>query len=210
MKRLIHHTVLSVFLVVNINCSNDNDPPPPPDNDLVSVTIKEYKTNLPVEGATFGTYICSYYDFQFGCTQSVIYSSCITNSLGKCNYKLPDKDFRAITVEKQGYWRTYSRYIFDEFFIQPEAWVTINFETDTAYPETSYFFITVIGENTGSMNYIPEVEASVKTITLYGNENNKIKWVLYETYNASSAILNSGNIELQPEKFENLSYTLNY
>ena len=60
------------------------------------------------------------------------------------------------------------------------------------------------------MNYVPAATTSNQILTLYGNEVNKIEWVLYETYNSTSEILNSGNFELNPEKFENLSYTLNY
>lgn len=209
-KKYILNFVFIVFVVVNINCSNDKDSLPQR-NDLVSVTIKEYKTNLPLEGVKISTYFCNKYDFEFGaCTDVVRYAACITDIQGICKFGLPENDFHSITIEKSVYWIKFLEEISEEIILQPEAWVDINFITGADYPTASYFFILVIGENGEYMNYIQAVNNSNTTLTLYGNENNKIEWVLYEAYNASSAILNSGNFELTPEKFENLSHTLNY
>lgn len=210
MKKYILHFALIVFVGVNIKCSKDQDSLPQT-NEIVSVTIKEYKTNIPVEGVTVSTYFCKRYDTQFSaCTEAALYSSCITNINGICTYVLPEDNFHRIIIEKPGYWIIFTEEISDEFIIQPEAWVDVNFITGAEYPATGYFFISVTGENRSHMNYIQAVNNSESTLTLYGNENNKIEWVLYETYNASSAILNSGNFELKPEKFENLIFTLNY
>lgn len=210
LKKYNLYIAIIVLVVFNIKCSGDKDPLPEV-ADLVSFKVNEYKTNLPLQGVTVTTYFCRKYDFEFGaCTEVVMFASCITDNNGICKSRFPEDNFHRITIEKSGYWTKYVREISNEFIIQPEAWVDINFITNEEYPETSYFFIAVIGENGDYMNNIPAATTANQILTLYGNEVNKIEWVLYETYNSTSEILNSGNFELNPEKFENLNYTLNY
>jgi len=204
-----------VFIVFNIKCSNDIDPinlvPPPDVGEMVLIKVKEYKTNLSLSGVKFSTYSCKEYDIEFGnCTDRVLFSSCMTDNNGTCNCRFPKNNFEKVTIEKSMYWpRIYSENSY-EYMIEPQAWVNINFMTDVEYPTTSYFFITVNGEKGFERSFIQAANNSNSILTLFGNEENTVDWVLYKTFNSTSEILKSGNFTLKPNKFENLSYTLNY
>lgn len=216
MKKYILHIWIFVFLVLNIKCSSDSDIDlgTNPDNNIgetVVIKVKEYKTNLPLSGVKFSTYYCKEYDFEFGkCTAPILLSSCITDNNGICNCSFPKGAFEKVTIEKSMYWSGYYSNSSYEYMIQPEAWVNVNFKTDTEYPSTSTFFIIINGELRFVREYIQPSNNSNKVFRLFGNEENKVDWVLYKTFNSSSEILNSGSFTLNPKKFENLTYTLTY
>jgi len=213
MKKYIFYLTISAFIAFNIKCSKDlADLFPPPDKgEMVLIKVKEYKTNLPLSGVMFSTYSCKQYDIEFGnCIDQVLFSSCITDNNGICNCSFPNINFEKITIEKSMYWpRIYSENSY-EYMIEPKAWVNINFMTDVEYPTTSYFFITVNGEKGFERSFVQAANNSNSILTLFGNEENMVDWVLYKAFNSTSEILKSGNFILKPNKFENLSYTLNY
>jgi hypothetical protein len=209
-----------VFIVFNIRCSTDKDLDAPPNDNvgrMVLIKVKEYKTGLPLSGVEFSTYSCNKFDIEFGCTNRVVFGSCITDNNGICNCRFPS-DLKRITIEKSMYWYWVREQIHFggnsyEFIIEPEAWVNINFITNVEYPTTSYFYITVKGEGgfySSDSSFIQAANNSNTILTLFGNEENVVDWVLYITQNTSSEILNAGSFTLNPNKFENLTYTLNY
>lgn len=212
MKRNILYILIFVFYLLNIKCSPDLDF----DNffqddnigQTVTIKVKEYKTNLPISGAKFSTYYCTGFDQYIGCTEKILLSSCITDNNGICNCIFPEKSFEEIIIEKSMYWTKRYRQIenTNEYIIQPEAWVSVNFKTDVVYPSTSTFSIRINGELKSVQEYVQETNISNKVFTLFGNEENKVSWTLL----GNSEILNSGNFTLHPNKFENLEYTLNY
>lgn len=216
MKKYIYYLLIFVFLVLNIRCSpNDNSAGNLDDSigETVAIKVKEYKTNLPLSGAKFSTYYCKEYDAEFGtCSQKVLLSSCTTDNNGICSCSFPEKSFEEIIIEKPMYWfklyRTFESS--HEYLIQPKAWVAIIFATNVEYPSTATFFIKIDGELRFVQEFIQPITTSNKVITLFGNEENKVDWVLYTTFNSSSEVLNSGSFILNPKKFENLTYTLNY
>lgn len=216
MKESILYLLIFVFLVLNIKCSSDTDKGTAPDNNIgetVAIKVKEYKTNLPLSGVNFSTYFCKKYDFEFGnCIDIVLLSSCITDNIGICNCSFPERSFEDIIIEKPMYWLKHYHTIESshEYVIQPQAWVNVNFITNAEYPSTSTFFIKIEGELRYVQEYIQPINTSNKVLTLFGNEENKVDWVLYKTFNSSSEILNSGSFILNPKKFENLTYTLTY
>src|SRR3970282_445655 len=212
MKKYIFHISIFVFLVLNIRCWSDvNSDGSSGDNigETVAIKVKEYKTNLPISGAKFSTYYCKDYDVDFGsCIDKVLLSSCITDNNGICNCSFPESSFEDIIIEKSMYWLKHYHNIetSHEYVIQPEAWVNINFATNAEYPSTCTFFIKIDGELRYIQEYIQPINTINKVLTLFGNEENKVDWGLYKTFNASSEVLNSGSFILNPKKFENLAY----
>lgn len=214
MKKYILYISVFVFLVLNMTCSSDSslDTSPLSANtgEMVVITVKEYKTNLPLSGVKFGTYYCNGYDSEFGnCISPILWSSCTTDNSGNCNCSFPKSAFEKITVEKSMYWSVYSRSS-NVYLIEPEAWVDVNFKTDVEYPSTSTFFIIINGELRLVREFIQPAYNSNKVFRLFGNEENKVDWVLYKTFNSNDEILASGSFTLNPKKFENLTYTLAY
>lgn len=216
MRKYIFYISIFVFSVLNLRCSPDINLDGNPDDNIgetVAIKVKEYKTNLPVPGVNFSTYYCKDYDIEFGsCIDKVLLSSCKTDNNGICNCRFPERSFEDIIIEKPMYWLKHYHNIESshEYIIQPEAWVNINFITNAEYTSTCTFFITIDGELNYVQEYIQPINTSNKILTLFGNEENKVDWVLYETFNSSSEVLNSGSFILNPKKFENLTYTLNY
>lgn len=188
-------------------CSSDNESII--QNEPVSVEIKEYKTNLPLSGARVSTYSCKIPDIEFGCIEFELFSSCLTDNNGICKLKYPDY-FEKLWVEKPNYWLGSFKDRSTKYFISPKAWVDISFITDQEYPSTSTFFISVVGEKSFERHYIQKTGYFNSVFNLFGNEENVIKWVLYENFNATSEILNSGEFRLNPQRFENLTLELYY
>lgn len=216
MKKFILLLMGFVCTILNLNCSGSDDPlnfdPAPDSGEVITVKVTEYKTNLPVTRVKVSTFSCKNYDVEFGnCTEQVLFSSCTTNSTGTGNCRFPKINFHKVTLEKPQHWlATYRNENNYRYTIVPESWIEISFQTNVDFPETAHFFITVTGDNSYTQTFIPESGISTETLTLLGNQENDIDWVLYETNNASSAVLNSGSFTIEAGKFENLSYTLNY
>ncbi|WPR72417.1 hypothetical protein SLW70_04555 [Flavobacterium sp. NG2] len=214
MKKYILYISIFIFLFFNIKCSSDKNLDLLSGDNLgekVAIKVKEYKTNLPLPGVKFSTYYCKGYDQYVGCINEILLSSCVTDSNGSCNCSFPKKAFEKVTIEKPMYWsKQLNNYGDFEYIIHPEAWVNVNFKTDAVYPSSSTFFIIINGELQFVREYIQAINNSNKVFRLFGNEENKVDWVLYKTFNSNSDILNSGSFILNPKKFENLTYTLTY
>lgn len=217
MKNYIFYLAGFIFLTFNIYCSSDNDsflnqsPPNSNDGEEGLVSIREYGSNSPLSGVKFTTFFCKEYDIQFSkCINEVLFSSCITSDNGTCTFKFPKDNFQGVSVEKAQYWFEHYHEKGYHYILVPEAWVDIHFITSEEYPSTSHFFITVFGVGRYDRSFIQANNNSNETLTLFGNQENKIDWVLYETFNASSKVLNSGSFTLNPEKFENMTYSIIY
>lgn len=216
MKKYIFYLTSLVFIALNIKCSSDSGsfnftPTPYNDAEEVLVSVTEYGTSLPLPGVKVSTFYCKHYDIEFGkCTDEVLFSSCTTSSEGTCNSRFPKDNFNGVSIEKAQYWFEHYHEIGYQYTLIPEAWIDIHFVTNVEYPATAYFFITVIGNNRFERSFIQASNDSHETLTLFGNQENKIEWVLYETFNASSEVLNSGSFTLNSDKFENLTHTLTY
>lgn len=85
------------------------------------------------------------------------------------------------------------------------------------YPSTSFITLRTTGElGVVSVEKIIPANTSNLNYRLFGNETNKIDWVLYESgnlvgiYCSDCPVISSGNFILHPQKFEQLAYTLNY
>lgn len=218
MKKNILYISIFVFYFLNIKCAPDIDlglHPVDYSGETKTIKVKEYKTNSPVSGAKFSTYYCKEYDIEFGqCTyeNTILLSSCTTDNNGICNCIFPNMSFHHINIEKSMYWAKHYHNIesSNEYTIQPEAWVNVTFKTNATYPSTSIFYVKINGELRYETASVPVINNSNKIFILFGNEENKIDWVLHKTYDSGSEILNSGSFILHPNKFENLEYTLNY
>ena len=207
MKKIIQYIAIFEIIFFQVNCTSDNGPSS--NGKLVSLEVKEYKTNLPLSGAKVTSYSCGVPDIEFSCIRFDLFSSCITDNDGICNLRYPDY-FEKVRIEKSNYWSRSTKEKAEEYFIHPKAWVDISFKTDFEYPATSTFFIFIDGEESFERHYIQETGNFNNTFTLFGNEENVIKWTLYEKFNASSLVLNSGEFKMSPEKFEILTLELAY
>lgn len=215
MKKYGAYLTILLFAALHISCSIDTDfldfEPKPDPGKMVLLKVKEYKTNLPVADVWITTFYCNRYDNEFGtCTEKIEFSTCMTDLEGKSNCNFPERSFHRVLFEKPGYWLKQFDEIKNEYMIEPEAWIDIIFTTDKEYPENSTFFVTVDGENIYETSYFEANNISTERLTLFGNQENIIRWRLFESFNASSDLLNSGSITLNPDKFEILTYTLNY
>lgn len=206
MKYISYISIL-IFIVVSIQCSKEDQY-----SNYKKVSIKEYKTNQPLSEAHLSIYICEKPDFVFGCLRIGLFSSCTTDSNGICRIKYPDSHFEHQDVEKLNYWTRLIPIGNDEYAIQPKAWVNIKFLTNVDYPATSYFFFTITGEaGFDEAKDISAVNNSHFILTLFGNEQNNVDWILYGPSNSTGDdVLNSGRFSLMPSKFENLDYTLTF
>ncbi|TDD74145.1 hypothetical protein [Flavobacterium caseinilyticum] len=214
MKKYIFYLMTFEFLILNVRCSSDVNLDANFDHNIVeSVTVKEYKTNIPLPEVKFSIYFCKKYDVEFGtCIEKEQLSSCVTDKNGICKCTFPKNSFADIIIEKPMYWIKHYHNIerSKEYVIQPEAWVNINFIANAEYPSTCTFFIKIDGELRYAQEIFQLINPSNKVLTLFGNEENKINWILYKTFNSNSEVLNSGSFILNPKKFKNLTYTLNY
>lgn len=194
------------------NCSSDDENFSNPNvSEEVLVQAVEYGSNIPLAGVEFYTFSCEMYDIEFGkCLKEVEFSSCVTGTNGKCNLKFPRSNFIRVKFLKDRYWYESSKNKESVYTLVPEASVNIIFATDVEYPSSSVFSITVHGTNRYDGYWIQQENLSSERFTLYGNQGNRIDWVLYENANTSSQVLNSGSFKLNPNRFEELIYSLEY
>lgn len=189
------------------------------DNTIYTIKVKEYKTNLPLEGVKINLYYCEY-DIEFGCLTRFlpVYT---TDEKGETRipkevYIKADKGFIS---KKAQYWDLNKKT--QEIAMEPEAWVKILLKTNTTYPSTSYFILKTKGE-LGIENILrfKTPKDTVVNFRLFGNEMNKIDWGVYATYGICNPwsgncslptdTITYGSISLNPQKFETLTSSINY
>lgn len=183
------------------------------DNTIYTIKVKEYKTNLPLEGVKINLYYCEY-DIEFGCLTRFlpVYT---TDEKGETKipkevYTKADKGFIS---KKTQYWDRNIKT--KEIVMEPEAWAKISLKTNTTFPSTSLFVLKTTGElNIESFKSFKAPKDSIIDFRLFGNEINKIDWVVYKTgyppYCNPCDILASGSLSLNPQKFETLTSSINY
>lgn len=217
MKNNTLHILMFAFLTLLISCSNSDSMGD--DNDIIVIKTKEHKTNLPLEGVKVTLYGCSQLDFEFGCISPDLQAPFNSDANGNCRVpkNIYNKMDEKAVVEKSKYWRKSYKSSGTELAIEPEAWVTITTKTTMTYPSTSFIALRTTGElGVVSVEKIIPASTSNLNYRLFGNETNKIDWVLYESGNLvgiycfDCPVISSGNFILHPQKFEQLAYTLNY
>jgi hypothetical protein len=99
--------------------------------------------------------------------------------------------------------------------MEPEAWVTIALKANIIYPNTSFCVIKTRSElGFASVQKFKTPKDSIVDFRLFGNEMNKVDWVVYKTgyppYCNSCDTLAFGSLSLNPQKFEKLTSSINY
>lgn len=217
MKKNTLHILMILFLTLFTSCSNDIDLST--GDETIVIKIKEHKTNLPLEDVKVTLYGCSQIDFEFGCISPDLEAAFNSDANGNCIVpkNVYNKMNGKAVVEKTKYWRKSYKNSSLELSIEPEAWVNITTKTTTKYPSTSFILFRTTGElGVVSVEKITPANSSNLNYRLFGNETNIINWVLYESgnpvgiYCADCPVISSGTFILNPQKFEQTTYTLNY
>jgi hypothetical protein len=181
-----------------------------------TIKVKEYKTNIPLSGVLVSLFKCSNYDAVFGCRSTSLIGTYTTDQQGECI--ISDGELnranQGMILSKFQYWNM-NGYV-GEITMEPEAWVKIALSASRTYPDTSIFEIQTIGQSgvKSFQSFKPPKDSSIN-FRLFGNEMNKVNWVLY-TKDARCFLyclfdtLSSGSLSFNPQKFEALASSLNY
>ena len=177
-------------------------------------SVYEYKTNIPIEGATVALYTCTRYDAVFGCRNTGVSTYKLTDSRGQCSFS--DAEYRAdegIKITKAGYWTQGGS---TQNFLQPEALLNLRLIRQNNFPDSSYISIQVAGEfgKVSSLTFKAPSD-SVVTLKVFGNQNNNSSWTLFTKSPTCLAYcitdtLTKGNFSKPLAKSETGSHTLNY
>jgi hypothetical protein len=102
-----------------------------------------------------------------------------------------------------------------EIHMEPEAWVKIALKANIVYPNTGFFVLKTTGElGSASFQKFKAPKDSIVDFRLFGNEMNKVDWVVYKTgyppYCNPCDTLAFGSLSLNPQKFEKLTSSVNY
>ena len=206
MKKLLKQIGLFAILVLCIQCSEDDA-----NSNETLITVMEYKTNEPVSEARIITYYCSNPDLVFGCLRESVYSSCTTDSRGSCKVEFHEYESEGFKIEKANYWSRSIAIGENRYAIQPLAWVEITFIPQDSYPESSFFYFKVTGEvGFDEATNIRPLDNSIFNLSLFGNEENNVIWILYDNSEGFNKILKRGSFSFSPAKFERLNHTLSY
>lgn len=179
------------------------------------IKVKEYKTNVPLAGVDIRLYKCTYYDFVFGCQSKSLYATHTTDNKGEyvTTQSELNKANQGIILSKPQYWDREGGN--GEYPMIPEALVKIALKASKAYPDTSIFELKTTGAfGLASFQSFKAPIDSIVNFRLFGNEINKVDWIIYtkdsRCFYCVRDILASGNLSLNPQKFETLTSSINY
>ncbi|WP_373517175.1 hypothetical protein [Pricia sp.] len=199
-------------LTVFNSCSSDSST----QEDTYLMTVKEYKTNIPLAGVKISLYKCTNYDNEFGCQSKAVFATHFTDQNGQ--YAFTSSKYsqvnEGIILSKSQYWDMQGNQ--GEIPMEPEAIVNLTLKTSNAYPDKSLFQLKTTGE-LGSASFETFIAPKDSTFSyrLFGNEINTINWIVltkelgcyqycdYDTIASGSFILN-------PKKFETLNSSVDY
>jgi len=181
-----------------------------------TITVKEHKNRIPLAGVIISLYKCSNYDAVFGCMSTTVFARYTTDQKGE--YVISRGDLNraneGIIFSKPQYWDRSGGT--GEIPMQPEAWVKIGLKASKRYPDSSFFEIQTVGElGAGGHQSFPAPADSIINFRLIGNEMNKVTWVLLKKdpgciYYCIRDTLAFGSLFFNPQKFEQLTSSLNY
>lgn len=180
------------------------------------IKVKEYKTETPLQGVKISLYTCSRYDAVFGCQQTALFASHVTDAKGE--YTITGNELtranEGIVLSKTQYWERNGGT--GENLLEPEAWVNLSLKAKNSYPDTSFFALRSTGAlGISSIQTFKAPGDSVVRFRLFGNETNEANWIVYTMDPVCYQFckidtLASGVVSLNPKKFETLSASLNY
>jgi hypothetical protein len=182
----------------------------------ILMTVKEYKTNIPLAGVNIRLYKCTNYDNVFGCQSKSIFATHVTDQNGK--YAFTSSEFshadEGIFLSKLLYWDMGGGD--GERFMEPEAIVSLTLTPSKTYPDTSMISLKTTSEygNTSFKTFEAPKDSTFNYI-IFGNEKNKINWTVYTKdlgcYQFCIVnMLDSGSLTLNPQRFETLNSSIEY
>jgi len=184
--------------------------------DTYLMTVKEYKTKIPLASVKISLYKCTNYDYVFGCQSKAVFATHTTDQNGEYAFtsgELNQAD-EGIILAKSQYWDMGGGQ--GEILMEPEAKVNLTLKTSKPYPDTSLFELKTTSEfGTASFQTFMAPEDSTFNYRLFGNEENVINWIVYtkdlNCYQyCIEDTLASGSLTLNPRKFETLNASINY
>lgn len=180
------------------------------------MTVKEYKTNIPLPGVQISLYKCTNYDDVFGCRSKSLFASHVTDAKGE--YRFTNGE---LNQANEGVILKKSRY-FDghggqgERTMEPEAWINIHLKPTASYPDTTIFTIYAAGElGAGSSQSFRAPKDSTIRLRAVGNESNVIKCLAFtkDPRCFQFCIIDTfafGTFSVSPAKFEVINHPLDY
>lgn len=213
MKKQYLYLLICIF-ILQISCSSsESESENQQETASFTIKVKEHKSNLPLQDVEISLYYCKY-DNEFGCQKRLL-TTLVTDMNGEC--KMTKEGFlkadEGFISRKKQYWdRTQKA---EEIAMEPEAWVKITLKTNTTYPADSYLVLKTTSELYIQSTKVFKVPIdAIVDFRLFGNETNNISWTVYKDgfppYCFSCEVLATGNLSLNPQKFETLTASINY
>jgi hypothetical protein len=190
MKTIFYFAVLLGLLLYPSSCSKKNsNSTQNPTNNPYKVEVYEYKSNLPVQGASVKLNRCTKYDFEFGCQAIGTFSNYTTDAEGIA--MLRDADYakcdEGIVIEKSGYWSMPGGV--GRNLINPEGFVQATVKKVNDYSMNNHFFILDSNENyqgaSGPWRKVVDIFPINDTtiqFKAFGGQINHLKWIVGTEY----------------------------
>lgn len=189
MKTIFYFAVLLSMLLYSGSCSKKNsDSTQNPTNHPYKVEVYEYKSNLPVQGASVKLNRCTKYDFEFGCQAIGSFATYTTDAEGIT--RISDGDYtkcdEGIVIEKSGYWSIDGG--FGKNLINPEGSVQATVKKINEYSADNHFFILDSNENyqggSGPWKKLVDIPITDTIIQFkaFGGQVNYLKWIVGSEY----------------------------
>lgn len=187
-----------------------------PQENTYLMTVKEYKTNIPLAGVLISLYKCSKYDNIFGCQSTAVFVTRSTDQNGEYAFTQSElnQSNQGIILSKSRYWERPGGQ--GDRPMEPEAIVNLTLKASKSYPDTSMFQLDITSElGNGSGKTFRAPKDSSFNFRLFGNQKNTVKWVVYtkdlRCYQyCNRDTLAHGSVTLNPQKFETLNTSIDY
>ena len=188
----------------------------PPQENTYTMTVKEYKKNIPLGGVTISLYKCSNYDYIFGCQSKSLFATHSTDENGKYTFTQREinQASQGIILSKPQYWDKNGGE--GDVLMEPVAIVNLTIKASKSYPDTSIFELKTVSDfGDVSRKTFTAPKDSLINYTLFGNEKNTISWAVFtKDFNCYiycvKDTLASGILTLNPDRFEILYSSINY
>lgn len=159
------------------------------EDEAVKVEVIELNSNKPVPGASVTLYKCTKYDFVFGCLDIGVSSHYLTNQNGIAAIRNADY-FQAnegLRISKSGYWTRNGGQGRNE--LCPEGWIQLNIKRTSLYPDSLFFYLFNMGENTpsiisagGEVLKMKQRADTTALIRAFGSQKNALTWIVGQKF----------------------------
>lgn len=205
--------ILSLVAFAAVSCKKSSTPA---QENTYLMTVKEYKTNIPLAGVKISLYKCTDYDNVFGCLSKSVFATHTTDENGEYSFTQGEinQATEGVILSKSKYWDMHGGP--GLVLMEPEAMVNLTVKASNTYPDTSIFELNTISElGNGNAEIFNAPKDTSFNFRLFGNETNIINWVVYtkDTKCLQYCIrdtLSLGSLILNPQKFETLDATIDY